>query len=619
MCGIGGYLKSFKKDNVKDHIQGLQQCLSHRGPDGNGVFENDKIVLVHTRLSIIDLSENGNQPIYNEDKKIALICNGEIYNFLEIRKKLIEKGHHFKSTSDSEVIVHLYEETGRDIYKTLNRLRGMFAFAIWDGYDGKLIITRDRVGIKPLYYALNGNSLAFCSEVNPLVKANLVSSKIDQTSLYEFLMIGSIPEPNTFFEEIKALPPGHYLEYENDKISIKQYWKLPSKLDRSLRLLDDVVDKTDFLLQEIIKEHLIADVPVGCFLSAGIDSSLISYYAAQVNEGIFTFTASFPGEPEDEAQIANQTANKIGAKFFNYDINTDFFEGFSDHFKNMDQPFGVSSALSLSRISRLAKKKVKVVLSGDGADEIFGGYSRHQPFFDPPYFKKFPPQMRSVIFSAIGKISGKESFSRTADYLGKSPSQRYLESLQIASSAESLKFIPKDLIGQIDQERYLKKLERIWNDYEDEDVINQMLYLDTQTSLVDEMLVKSDRMTMNQGIEGRVPFLDHRLVEFALSIPSGLKIQNGFGKMPLRKLVEKKLGPALAYREKTGFNSPLKKMLVEDKITFDDFNNKMLVLENQKVIDENTLANLKSSIPQGNFQPSTIFGLYALAQFMDKA
>lgn len=263
------------------------------------------------------------------------------------------------------------------MHKVLNRLTGMFALAIWDGYDDKLIIARDRVEIKPLYYSQKNHTIAFCSEVSPLVNSGIVSSTNDPTSLFEYLLTGSIPEPNTYYTDIKALPPGHFLVCGHGKIEIHQFWKLPTKLDYSLTSLEKVVDKTDFLLKEIIKDHLVADVPVGCFLSAGIDSSFISYYAAQVHIGIYTFTASFPREPEDEAEIANQTALQIGAEFMNFDIKADFFEGFDYHFRNIDQPFGISSALSLSRISQLAKQKVKVVLSGDGADELFGGYSRH--------------------------------------------------------------------------------------------------------------------------------------------------------------------------------------------------------------------------------------------------
>lgn len=618
MCGIGGFTDISFLKNREEIAQKLLESLSHRGPDGSGLYQSEKVVLVHTRLSIIDLSANGNQPLYSEDRQIVLICNGEIYNYLSIRKELIEKGHQFSSTSDSEVIIHLYEEYKGDIKRVLNDLIGMFAFAIWDTKTEKLVIARDRLGIKPLYFSIHDNSLAFSSEVKPLIASGLATHRLDETSLFEYFLTGSIPEPNTWSKDIKALSPGHILVWESGKTSISKYWSLSCNINSSYKNINEVVEQTDYLLRKVIKDHLVADVNLGCFLSAGIDSSVISYYASRENRGVHTFTASFPGEPEDESLIANQTAKKLGATPHNFNIETDFFENYGDFFHHIDQPFGISSALSLSRISEMAGREVKVVLSGDGADELFAGYSRHQPFFNPPYFKCLPNSVRQNLFLALGRLFGKNSLIEAADYFNKSPSSKYLERVNILDKEQSMRLIDINLRPQVDEERYLNRIESIWNNFEGNDPINQMLYVDIQTSLVDEMLVKADRMTMHQGIEGRVPFMDHRLVEFAMSVPSHLKIQGGFGKLPLRQIVKKHIGQELAFREKTGFNSPLKRMLMEDGSTMGDFSTKTAKLKKSSFINPAEIDIFLQSVKSGTFNSSTAFGLYALADFQER-
>lgn len=614
MCGIGGFIHSGNLSQSQSQGMKLQASLSHRGPDGNGIYNDSRVTLVHTRLSIIDLSESGNQPLYNEDKSIVLICNGEIYNYKEIREELLKNGHQFSSSSDSEVIIHLYEETNFNISKTLSRLVGMFAFAIWDVKFNKLIVARDRVGIKPLYFKFRNEELSFCSEVKPLVTSGLASNKIDKTSLFEYFLTGSIPEPNTYFEDIKSLNPGHFLTWESGQINVEKYWSPPFQTNQAYKSIHQALEDLEPLLSTVVKDHMVADVGVGCFLSAGIDSSLLAYLASQFNNGISTFTASFPGEPENEADIANNTAQKIGATSYNYNITTNFFNDFDYHFEHIDQPFGISSALSLSRISQLARQHVKVVLSGDGADELFGGYHRHQQFFDPPYLKGFSKSVRTAIFSFAGKISNNQNLLDASSYLTKSDALKYLEKYQLTNFTEALNFLSEDR-GKVDVERYLNRIDRIWNNYQSTDQINQMLYVDIHTSLVDEMLVKADRMTLHRGLEGRVPFLDHRLVEFALTLPSKFKIFDHFGKQPLRMLVEKSLGSGLAYREKTGFNSPIKKMIKEDKTTASDFDNKLSQLNSNNYIAKAQLAKFRSNVSKGDYNSSTAFSLFALGNF----
>jgi asparagine synthase (glutamine-hydrolysing) len=619
MCGISGFYKFSPLLDSKKIQSHLIKALSHRGPDGANYFINDPICLVHNRLSIIDLSENGIQPLYNEDKSLVLICNGEIYNYQELRKELLSRGHRFRSFSDCEVILHLYEEYSGDIKKTLNRLTGMFALAIWDQNLSKLLIARDRIGIKPLYYSCTREAFSFSSEVKPLITSQLAKPELDYSSLYEYFNLGYIPEPNTLYKNIKALSPGCFLELSDGNISKEiPYWELSSQLNTDLKSEGDVIDALDSLLQKVVKDHLIADVKVGSFLSAGIDSSLISYYSALAQNGIPTFTAAFEGEPEDESKIAEATSRKINSTPYQFNVQNDFFQGLEDHFGFMDQPFGVSSALSLSRIASLAKPIVKVVLSGDGADELFAGYDRHSSFPEPPQLRFLPLNIRKLFFRAGYLLTSKDSLKLALEDMNLPNDFKYAQRLTLKYGSFEKGFLGQGFLSQVDQSRYLRRFEGIWNSYQEADLINRMLYTDVKTSLVDEMLVKTDRMTMHQGIEGRVPFLDHRVVEFAMQIPSTLKKRDSLGKVPLRSLVSKYLGPQLGERKKTGFNSPLKRMLQQDPKTRARFENEVMFLQTLDFLDESKLKGFVSQVKGGDFIPSQAFGLVALANYFKK-
>lgn len=619
MCGISGFIDFSSNIDLLACRDSFIKNLSHRGPDGFGYYQDGAVCLVHNRLAIIDLSENGIQPLYNEDRSIAVICNGEIYNYQEIRAELLLSGHKFKSNSDCEVIAHLYEEYKGDLTKVLNRMTGMFALALYDVRNQKLLLARDRIGIKPLYYNYNTEAFSFASEILPLVKSGLVSAKLDQTSIYEYSNLGYIPEPNTIYEGIKALTPGTYLEISQGKISAeKTYWTLPQTIDYNHKRIEEVEESLDLLLKKIIEDHLIADVKVGSFLSAGIDSSLISYYSASIQNGIPTFTAAFKGEPEDESLIANQTAKLINSSPYNFNIEDDFFNGYENHFKNIDQPFGVSSALSLSRISQMAKPIVKVVLTGDGADEIFAGYDRHSLFVEPSQFKFLSKKNRSQLFKLAFLVSRKEKFNQAYLELIKPEFLKYAERITLRYGAFHSELISSEGLKDIDQGRYFRRFEKIWTSYKSNDQINQMLYTDVKTSLVDEMLFKSDRMTMHQGIEGRVPFLDHRLVEFAMSIPSDLKKIDASGKVPLRNLVSKYMGDHLGNRKKTGFNSPLKKMLNHDLKTQATYIEKLNSLYDHSLFDKKILGNQLQHIKSPSLIASEAYGLFALADFLKR-
>ncbi|MES2701915.1 MAG: asparagine synthase (glutamine-hydrolyzing) [Bacteroidota bacterium] len=566
MCGIAGVYGSFEPAAKQKALSSLSKCLVHRGPDGKGLYEDEQVALVHARLSIIDLSEQGNQPLYNEDRSLVLVCNGEIYNYKQLTQQLVQRGHKFSSHSDCETILHLYEEHYDEPQKMLEQLTGMFAFALWDIKRKRLLVARDRIGIKPLYYTYGQQKFIFASEVKPIADSGLFTPHIDPTSLFEYFLLRSIPAPNTLFEEVKCLEPGYYLTIEDGRITTTQYWDIPMQ-QRRWKNEQQVTDEVEALLSEAVKDHLVADVPVGTFLSAGVDSSLITSIAAQHHPGIHSFTAAFPGEPEDEGEVARHTANVLKTTHHAFALEEDFFTDFNAQFRNIDQPFAIPSALSLGCIAKLARQHVKVVLSGDGGDELFGGYGRYQPQAKPKFLKAIPGPMQDNMLWAAAKITRKKGFETLRQNLQAPLSKQFLERIQMVTPETALSMLHPDMLPKIDIDRFLRRLYTLFEGRKDKDALNKTLYVDFKTTLVDEMLTKCDRMTMMNGVEGRVPLLDHRLVELGFSIPHQYKRQNNTGKIVLRKILAKRLGEDLAYRVKTGFNNPLQQWLAKDPKT----------------------------------------------------
>lgn len=613
MCGIAGLYSGQTAEQKTATLERLSNGLQHRGPDGKGFYQDEQVGLAHTRLSIIDLSESGNQPLYNEDKSLVLICNGEIYNYRDLTEELKEKGHQFSSHSDSETILHLYEEYRDDIGAMLNKLTGMFAFALWDKERDKFIVARDMVGIKPLYYSLAGGNFMFASEVKPLVKTGLVSGQLDYTSLYEYFLLSSIPAPNTLYAEIKTLEPGHYMVVGSGKIENWKYWDIKPDTTR-WKSADEVLEATESLFSEVVKDHLVSDVPVGTFLSAGIDSSLITVFAAEHQPGINSFTASFPGEPEDEVRIAAETSKKLNVTHHTYALEEGFFNGFEDYYGHLDQPFGITSALSLGRVARLAKEHVKVVLSGDGADELFAGYDyRHQLPKLPPFAEKIPARYRTSVLKVAASVTGKESLKVLLAQVKSPAAKKYLDKLMVVAPEQIKQLIAPAHLKDIDTERYLRNLQKHYDAFDTDDEINRLLYVDVKTTLVDEMLTKCDRMTMLNGVEGRVPFLDHRMVELAFSIPSMYKRDASFGKLPLRQLLAKKLDKNIAYREKTGFNSPLKKWMTADSKTYNFVKDELTKMERLPFLNKSRISQYAADV--NAVDAVEAFSLMALSQY----
>ncbi len=568
MCGIAGVMGGFAPDSRRKFLNSLSAGLAHRGPDGCQTYEDDHAGLVHTRLSIIDLSAQGNQPFYNEDRSVVLICNGEIYNYKQLRNELEANGHQFNSASDSEVIVHLYEDYRDQPEKLLLKLTGMFAFAIWDINARKLLLARDRIGIKPLYFSVAAGKLVFSSEVQPIVNTGIWPFDLDHTSLYEYFLLGSIPGPNTLYKEIQCLDAGTYLTAENGNVNITTYWDVPEN-DKHVMSEGEAQEELEALFTAIITDHLVADVPVGTFLSAGVDSSLISAIAVEQHPGINSFTASFPGEPEDEGVTAAETALKLGTTHFAYALTSNFFDDFEHQFRNMDQPYANPSALALGRISKLARQQVKVVLSGDGGDELFGGYNRHEFPKTPAFLRYIPRALQNDLLKIGSRVTGNKGLETLRKNIARTDVDIFMHKVALEKTQIILSMFAPEIAPKIDIERYSERVKKLYKRRQGADRLNNVLYVDMKTTLVDEMLTKCDRMTMQNGIEGRLPFLDHRLVEFAFNLPGDYKRKNGTGKIMLRNFLAKKLGRELAFREKTGFKSPFKHWMNTDKATHD--------------------------------------------------
>ena len=627
MCGISGIYRFDKKPVSKEDISSSLEKLCHRGPDASGVYIDKAAGLGHTRLSIIDLSQNGSQPMCNEDESIWIICNGEIYNFHEIKKSLIKSGHKFKSESDTEVLIHLYEEHSEKPENFLDEVRGMFAFAIWDKKKERMIIARDRFGIKPLFYSKDNDQLIFASELTSLLPFYKGSLHIDWTSIYEYLLLLTVPAPNTVYQEIKHVDPGHMIIIEHNKFKIHCYWKLNCKPDKMLTSEEDIEYNINNCLKEVMQQHLMSDVPIGTFLSAGIDSTLVTSFAAEVNKNnLYTFCASFPGEDVDEGKIAAQTARELKTKHLEFSMTEGFLDELDTIVQYMDQPMGLTSTISLFQISRLASKHVKVVLTGDGGDEIFGGYDhRHVPSFIPPQVRWMPEILRDLLGSILTKLTRKNSsgMEKEIHALGKAmvknEAENYLHKLYVITPEKAIALIPEKNKNEVNKNRYSDNIKKLFKECKKADSLNRKLYVDIYSTLVDEMLFKSDRMTMGCSIEARVPFLDHKLVELAMQIPGRFKRNEKFGKIPLRKIVSKKFGKRLGYRKKSGFNSPLLEWLKTDNKTIHLFEKYWTILESTDMLEKESLKKFKKEILENPVIPaSSVLSVLVLGLWFEK-
>lgn len=552
MCGFCGFT-----GNIKDRekiIKKMMDRIVHRGPDSAGVHSDEKITMGFRRLSIIDLAD-GSQPMYNEDESVVLVFNGEIYNYQELREKLIEKGHIFKTHSDTEVLVHLYEEKGKDM---LDYLRGMFAFAIFDKKTDTLFAARDFFGIKPLYYAnVNGN-LMFGSEIKSFLEHPEFKKEVNTVALENYLTFQYSVLPETFFKGVYKLTPGHYMIYKNNKLTVERYFTPMFKDGNYEKSLHQVVTEVDDVLQNSVEAHKVSDVEVGSFLSSGVDSS----YVAASFKGDKTFTVGFDYEKYNEIDYAKNLSKEVGIENFNKIISTDEYWNILPKVQyHMDEPLADPAAVALYFVSNLASKHVKVALSGEGADEFFGGYNIYKEPMDISLVTHLPKFIRKFLAGCVKLIpfsfKGKNFFIRAS----KDVEERFIGNAYMFTKQEREEIL-KNPTGNYDPQQLTKPF---YDQVKDKDDVTKMQFIDMNFWLIGDILLKADKMSMANSLEVRVPFLDKEVFKVASDIRSDYRVNRVSTKYAFRLAAKDRLPEAVANKKKLGFPVPIRIWLKEDK------------------------------------------------------
>ena len=557
MCGFAGYIHNYGTFDKEEVIHKMADRIKHRGPDDAHYYIDDGIALGFRRLSIIDL-EGGRQPILNEDGSLVLLFNGEIYNYQELREELIKAGHIFTTKTDSETILHGYEEYGK---KILDRLRGMFAFIIWNKNTKELFGARDIFGIKPFYYYKKGKEFMFGSEIKSFLSHPNFEKELDEDMIPLYLSYEYSPDERTIFKNVFKLPGAHCFTYKNGELKVERYYKIEYKIedDKSLEYWEDAITKE---FTESVSMHQIADVEVGCFLSSGVDSSYVVKEISKGTKKVKTFSVGYEEEKYSELPYAQDFSNVIGVPNIANKVSADeFFDAVPEIQYYMDEPLPNPSEIPLYFLAKNARRYVKVVLSGEGADELFGGYPMYLAggHFDH-YSHKVPHPVRKVL-GTVAKhcpnFKGKNFLVRGA----MEPYQRFMRANYVFQSAERQKFLKRPIASKVPEE-YSK---RYFDEVSNLDEPTQLQYVDMHTWMIYDILLKADRMSMANSLELRVPFLDKKMLELSTRIPSRYRAANETTKIALRGAAIKQLPERTANKKKLGFPVPLNDWLREDK------------------------------------------------------
>lgn len=552
MCGICGF--TGKLENREDVLKNMTAVITHRGPDSEGFYTDDSVNMGFRRLSIIDL-DSGHQPIYNEDKTLVLTFNGEIYNYKELRATLIKKGHKFYTETDSEVLIHGFEEWKEDL---LLKLRGMFGFAIYNTVNKSLFLARDFFGIKPMHYAQVEGEFVYGSEIKSILEYPKYEKRFNKRALDIYLSFQYAVPPQTFFEDIFCLLPGHYLWYQDGEVETTRYFEPRFRPDDSITE-EQAVDMIDKVFENSVNAHKIADVEVGCFLSSGVDSSYVSTYFADQK----TFTVGFDfGEKYNEISWAQELSRKIGVEHHTHLISSEeFWDAVPTVQYHMDQPLADPSCIALYFVSRLASEYVKVVLSGEGADELFGGYTCYN---DPRVFRMYQKIVPHFLRRAIRAICRKLPDIKGRDYLIRACDpleDRYIGNAFMYDLREKKEILKDPSIATAPQTHAKKYYYRCRK----QDDVTKMQYLDMNMWMVGDILLKADRMSMANSLELRVPFLDKEVFKVASSLPTELRVNKQNTKYAMRKAAVRHLPEATAEKEKLGFPVPTRVWLRDEK------------------------------------------------------
>ena len=561
MCGITGFISKEKNAPIgKREILLDRMCASiiHRGPDEQGMLVKDRAALGMRRLSIIDI-KSGQQPIYTEDGNLAIVFNGEIYNFKEIKKELESLGHRFKTNSDTETILLAYQEFGADC---LEKLRGMFAFAIWNFREETLFIARDRVGKKPLFYSLTpAGNFVFGSELKTLLTHGEIEKEIDFAALDAYLTFGYVPEEFCIFKSVEKLAPGHFLIFKNGAVQTEKYWDFDYLKPTNIKTEAEYVEVLREKIKDAVAVRLISEVPLGAFLSGGVDSSTIVAMMSQISDApVKTFSIGFNEDSFSELKYAKKIAEHFGTEHHEFIVTPDLIDIADELIEHFDEPFADSSSLPTFMVSKMARKFVTVVLSGDGGDELFAGYTRYVIDKKRSGLANLPKALRTGV---LRRVSEKLSHgARGKNYLyniSLDPLDRYIDSVSHFNEPQKRSLYSEDFQARLNGgfgagERIFKQFAE---SVETGNAIDNLLYLDSKTYLPGDILTKVDRMSMANSLEARVPLLDHKLIEFVMNIPPELKMKGLETKYILKKAMEGIVPREILYREKQGFGIPI--------------------------------------------------------------
>jgi len=570
MCGIAGYVSATPVTDTHSILRRMTDAIAHRGPDDSGFYSDEHACLGHRRLSIIDLAA-GHQPMTNEDSSLWIVYNGEVFNHAAIRPRLEGAGHRYQSHCDTETILHAYEESGPSC---LDLFRGMFAFAIWDKNAKRLFCARDRLGKKPFYYFWNGRVFAFASEIKALLEHPEISAEFEEAVLPEYLAFGYVSEERTLFRGIRKLAPGHHLTLDlgarEPELAITQYWDVPAAKPAHGTDEQQFIRETRRRLEETVELRLMSDVPLGMFLSGGVDSSAIAAITKRLTDSpVKTFSVGYAEERYSELSYAAQVASSIGTDHHEIRVGIDdFFNALPRLIWHEDEPITWPSSVSLHFVSKLAAEQVKVVLTGEGSDELFGGYERYRwtilnsRLGDT--YSIVPAALRRLVRSQLAGSSLLRADLRRKlrhTFLGRENTiealllDNFYSAFSLDEQMRLLSSAPEALYGN-----YMRYFRAHGND----SLQAKMLYADQKTYLV-ELLMKQDQMSMSCSIESRVPLLDHELVEFSTTIPDHLKMRGKVQKYIFKKAVEDLLPPEITYRKKMGFPTPLRQWLLDKR------------------------------------------------------
>jgi asparagine synthase (glutamine-hydrolysing) len=558
MCGIAGMIGLEGETVPAETVRRMTDTIVHRGPDDEGIYAQQNIGLGMRRLSIIDLS-GGRQPIYNEDRSVTVVFNGEIYNFPEVRKELVSRGHRFYTHSDTEVIAHLYEEMGADC---INKLRGMFAIALYDAKRNSVLLARDRLGKKPLYYAQRNGRLFFASEIKAMLAVAPELAEVDGEGVLQFFYYGYIPDPQSAYRDIRKLPPGHLAEYKDGQLRVRQYWDVPSYGVNDPGSDEVCLEEMERRLAEAVRIRLISDVPLGALLSGGVDSSIVvALMARESSAPVKTFSIGFRKADFNEAEYARLVAKRFGTDHHELIVDPDINDTLNHLTGMMEEPFGDSSMIPTYCVSQLARQHVTVALSGDGGDELFAGYDRYLVNWRRRHYNFVPDWLGKVYRGRVypylpSAVKGR----KLAWNITLSSRDRYLDGISFlpALHREQSLFSDEFVAGAQQWVDPFRQFERYYDEAPASDQLSRLMYLDTKTYLTADILTKVDRMSMATSLEARCPILDHEFVEWVARLPVKYKFRQGTRKFMFKKLAERLGIPAeLLHRRKQGFSMPL--------------------------------------------------------------